>query len=149
MDHSKYSSKLVVVSEIAKLLSQINADKPSSVEDMNLRVGKVKKPIEEDILNTLDQLEESLQASLSSSLKFQDEADGLMRWLSKMEIALKSQSPLSADENIAKRQKTEHAYLTDDVARYFSFYIETRQYLYIEHSKKKRQLFQRFDTGED
>ena len=124
MDLSKYSTKLSLVSEIAELLSQINIDQPSSVEDMNLRINKVKKPIEEDIPNTLNQLEESLQASLSSSLKFQDEADGLMRWLSKMEIALKSQSPLSADEGIAKRQKSEHSYLTDDIARYFNDFIK-------------------------
>ena len=75
--------------------------------------------MEEEIPNTLSQLEEALQASLSSNLKFQDEADGLMRWLNQIEVALKSQSPLSADENIANRQKSEHAYLTDDIARYF------------------------------
>ena len=92
---------------------------------MNLRINKAKKPIEEDIPKVLKDLEEKLQASLSSSLKFQDEADGLMRWLSKMEIALKSQSALSADENVSKRHKAENSYLEDDIARYFIESVES------------------------
>ena len=100
-------------------MSEVNSENPSSVEAINLRISKARKPVEEDIPKVLKDLEETLQATLSSSLKFQDETDGLMRWLSKMEIALKSQSPLSADETISKRQKAENSYLEDDIARYF------------------------------
>ena len=124
IDLTKYVTKLGLVSETAKQLTEISNGKPASLEAMTVRMAKVKSPIKDGIPNRLNKLEEKLQASLSSTLKFQEETDSLMRWLNKMNIALKGQSPLSADESVVKRQIAEHKYLADDVTRYINIVLK-------------------------
>lgn len=119
MDLSKHLPKLGLVTEISNSLAKMNSNEPASISTIELRMNNMKQPMEVEIPQKLNQLEDTLQAALSSNLKLQDEADGLLRWLNKMEIALKSESPLSADENVVKRQGKEHEYLVEDIARYF------------------------------
>ena len=96
---------------------KINATQQNVVDSINLRVNGIKSPVEERIPKTLDEKEAMLQAALSSSMKFQDEIGDLLRWVKKMYVAVKSQSPLSAEEGTSKRQANEQAYVMEEIAR--------------------------------
>lgn len=118
LDLSRQAPKLGLIYEISQQLTQINISHTTIVKSIESRVTEVKLPIEETIPKTLDEMETLLQSSLASTQKLQDEVDDMLRWLKKMEIALKSQSPLSAERSISERQLSEHAYIMEEIARY-------------------------------
>eukprot|EP00112_Aurelia_sp_Birch-Aquarium-sp1_P005322 Seg1602.3 transcript_id=Seg1602.3/GoldUCD/mRNA.D3Y31 product="Microtubule-actin cross-linking factor 1" protein_id=Seg1602.3/GoldUCD/D3Y31 len=95
LDLSRQAPKLGLIYEISQQLTQINISHTTIVKSIESRVTEVKLPIEETIPKTLDEMETLLQSSLASTQKLQDEVDDMLRWLKKMEIALKSQSPLN------------------------------------------------------
>ena len=95
----------------------MNCQHSDIVELVEERVYKVKGPMN-DIPNKLDDHERALKKSLASSKQFSDDADELLRWLTKMEQSVEELRPVSADKDFAVRQLHDHKYIDDDLQRH-------------------------------
>ncbi len=99
------------------LLETICITETSIVHDIQSKVSKATKPVEETIPKRLDDIEAMLHSSLLSTQKHQDNVEEASRWLKKMEIAVASQSLLSAESEVSERQLEEQKLVVDEVER--------------------------------
>lgn len=88
---------------------------PELCEAIEERYEAVRAPIEDELPDKFDNLENTLQDSLASSKELLDNAEELDRWLSKLERTMNEQTGISALKETNYRQVMEQNYLDDEL----------------------------------